>query len=143
MGFTDIPVALRWSDQDANGHLNNARIVTLLEESRVRWVRAHTGLDSFRGGAGTVVASLTVDYLAQGEYVPEMVVRVGVERIGTKSVDVRHVGVQGGTTVFDATTVLVPLADDGRSARAVTAEERDVFSACLVETRPGRGRRGA
>lgn len=40
MAFTDITLALRWSDQDANGHLNNARIVTLMEESRVRFTRA-------------------------------------------------------------------------------------------------------
>lgn len=29
----DLPV--RWSDQDVNGHVNNARVVTLLEELRI------------------------------------------------------------------------------------------------------------
>ncbi|GHD00449.1 acyl-CoA thioesterase [Zhihengliuella salsuginis] len=139
MAFTDVPLALRWSDQDANGHLNNARIVTLMEESRVRWMRRLSGLDTFRGGGGAVVASLTVDYLAQGEYVPEMVVRVGVERIGAKSFTIRHVGVQGGTTVFDGSTVVVPLAEDRVTARELTATERGTLSEHEVEPRERRG----
>lgn len=31
-----VPLELRWSDQDANHHVNNATIVTLLEEVRMR-----------------------------------------------------------------------------------------------------------
>lgn len=95
----------------------------------------------FRGGGGAVVANVTVDYLAQGEYVPEMVVRVGVERIGTKSFTVRHVGVQrhdgaDPVVVFDGSTVVVPLSsDDGRSARALSASERAALDAHRVEPR--------
>lgn len=122
MSHTDITVALRWSDQDANGHLNNARIVTIMEEARVRWTRAQPEFASFRGGV--VVASLNVDYLAQADYRPEMVVAVGIERVGTKSFTVRHVGYQGDTAVFDGRTVIVPMAEDGRSSRALTDAER-------------------
>lgn len=135
MAFTDIPIALRWSDQDANGHLNNARIVTLMEESRVRWMRGLDGLATFRGLGGAVVASLTVDYIAQGEYVPEMVVRLGIERIGTKSFTIRHVGLQGGTTVFDGSTVIVPLADDRATARSLTGTERAALAEHEVPAR--------
>ncbi|GAA3677269.1 thioesterase family protein [Arthrobacter ginkgonis] len=122
MSHTNITVALRWSDQDANGHLNNARIVTIMEEARVRWTRAQPEFASFRGGV--VVASLNVDYLAQADYLPEMVVAVGIERVGTKSFTVRHVGYQGEQAVFDGRTVIVPMAEDGRSSRALTAAER-------------------
>ncbi|MBG6085139.1 acyl-CoA thioesterase [Zhihengliuella flava] len=142
MSFTDITLQLRWSDQDANGHLNNARVVTLMEESRVRFIRAVPALETFRGGGGAVVANLTVDYLAQGHYTPEITVRVGVERIGTKSFTVRHVGVQEvrGTsvTVFDGATVVVPLGEDGRSARALLDTERQALAVFGVEPRPGR-----
>jgi len=31
-----VPIELRWSDLDAYGHVNNARMLTLLEEARVR-----------------------------------------------------------------------------------------------------------
>ena len=30
-----VPVTVRWSDLDAYGHVNNAAVVTLLEEARV------------------------------------------------------------------------------------------------------------
>lgn len=33
---TPIGVLLRWSDQDINGRINNARILTLMEEARIR-----------------------------------------------------------------------------------------------------------
>lgn len=32
----DVPV--RWSDMDAFGHVNHARMVTLMEESRIQWL---------------------------------------------------------------------------------------------------------
>ena len=30
-----VPIKLRWSDLDAYGHVNNAAMLTLLEESRI------------------------------------------------------------------------------------------------------------
>ncbi|NLG45271.1 thioesterase family protein [Gordonia sp. (in: high G+C Gram-positive bacteria)] len=33
---SDVPV--RWSDMDAFGHINHARMVTLMEESRIQWL---------------------------------------------------------------------------------------------------------
>ena len=32
----ETELQLRWSDQDAYGHVNNGRLVTLAEEARVR-----------------------------------------------------------------------------------------------------------
>jgi acyl-CoA thioester hydrolase len=131
MTAIDITVALRWSDQDANGHLNNALIVTLMEEARVRWTRQRPEFEGFRNGV--VVASLQVDYLAQADYRPEMAITVGVERIGTKSFTVRHTGHQGGTVVFRGSTVMVPLAHDGVGSRALTNAERAALQTGWVE----------
>lgn len=50
-----VPLELRWSDQDANHHVNNATIVTLLEEVRVRTLKDIT--DGLR-----VVRTLEVRY---------------------------------------------------------------------------------
>lgn len=30
------PITIRWSDQDINGHVNNARALTLVEEARIK-----------------------------------------------------------------------------------------------------------
>jgi len=119
---TEMILQLRWSDQDALGHVNNARIVTLMEEARIRWTRedGNTGRFEF----GTVVASIRVDYKKPLYYQPEMMIRMGISRVGNKSFTVRGIGYQDGQPVFDSTTVMVPLAADGVSSRALTELER-------------------
>lgn len=131
MSSTDVTIALRWSDQDANGHLNHAHIVTLMEEARVRWIHTEEGFAQLL--LGVVVASMTVDYLAQAEYMPSMTINVGIERIGTKSFTLRHTGVQNETTVFVGTTVIVPLAADGAGARALADDERKALERHLLQ----------
>ena len=62
-------VPVRWSDQDAYRHVNNARAVTLLEEARVQLVfgsAAAEGVDGFP--AGLLVVGLHVDYRRQIPY---------------------------------------------------------------------------
>jgi acyl-CoA thioester hydrolase len=62
-------VALRWSDMDAYGHVNNARFLTLYEEARVAmfFVAARaTGVWSFE--EGIVIARQEVDYLRPVDY---------------------------------------------------------------------------
>ncbi|WP_248122554.1 acyl-CoA thioesterase [Micrococcus lacusdianchii] len=60
-GVFECPVPVRWSDQDANGHVNNARVVTLLEEIRIAAYLAW--LDSTPdSGLPRVVRTLTVDF---------------------------------------------------------------------------------
>lgn len=121
----EVALQLRWSDQDLNGHVNNARIVTLMEESRVLWTRSLAVNPAAAGGV--VVASLTVDYRRQVDYGPELTVRVAVERVGTKSFTVRHVGVQSGEVAFEGSSVMVAMEAGGRSSRALTEEERAVL----------------
>lgn len=129
----ELSLQLRWSDMDALGHVNNARIVTLMEEARLRWSRpdAHTGRFEF----GLVVASLQVDYLRPVLYRPEIHIRIGTVRIGTKSFTVRHTGYVDGQPVFDGTTVMVPLAEDGVSSRVLNDVERVWLEGALIEAR--------
>lgn len=128
----DIDLQLRWSDEDALGHVNNARVVTLMEEARLRFTQPRS--DSGRFPFGTVVASMKVDYLRPLYYQPNMIVRLSVVRIGTKSFTLRHVGIQDGAPVFDGTSVMVPLAEDGKSSRAINELERTWLESSYVET---------
>ncbi|WP_345472633.1 acyl-CoA thioesterase [Glutamicibacter ectropisis] len=127
---TEIVLQLRWSDQDALGHVNNARIVTLMEEARIRWTRedGNTGRFEF----GTVVASIQIDYKRPLYYQPELLIRMGISRIGNKSFTVRGVGYQDEQPVFDSTTVMVPLAADGVSSRVLNGQEREWLEASLI-----------
>lgn len=130
---TEVLLQLRWSDQDALGHVNNARIVTLMEEARIRWTREDGNTGRFE--YGTVVASINIDYLRPLYYQPEMLIRMGISRVGNKSFTVRGIGYQDGEQVFDSTTVMVPLAQDGKSARALNDIERDWLGKSLIPAR--------
>ena len=56
-------VAVRWSDQDAYGHVNHARVVTLLEDARTGMLfdaATEAGVGDFEGGL--LVSALDVAY---------------------------------------------------------------------------------
>ena len=96
----ECPVPIRWSDQDANGHVNNARIVTLLEEIRIAayldW------LDSTPdSGFPRVVRTLSVDYLRPVHHRGILTGRLWVSRIGHSSFDMQHALVVVGHEVLD------------------------------------------
>lgn len=120
----EIEMDLRWSDQDAQGHVNNAKIVTLAEEARIRF---HAFLKSQRQDSGEggsiVVARQEIEYHAETRYAPAITLQVSVVRIGTKSYTLRQQGIQDGRPVFTVDSILVWL--DGSSAsRALTEAER-------------------
>lgn len=54
-----VPTPLRWSDLDAYGHVNNARMLSLLEEARIQafWVNGDTA--EHAAGASTAVIDAT------------------------------------------------------------------------------------
>ena len=62
-------VALRWSDMDVFGHVNNARFLTLYEEARVALMftgARDAGLSSLE--AGVVIYRHEIDYLRPVDY---------------------------------------------------------------------------
>ncbi len=127
---------LRWSDQDRNGHVNNALIVTLLEESRVHWRLAgiaEGGLDASM--TALIVASLTVTFRKPVVYGSDVTVEVGVLAIGGRSLTLSHVGRQLGAVVFEATSVVVITGADG--TRALSDSERSYLGSWLAESSPG------
>ena len=72
-----MPIALRWGDMDAYGHVNNVEILRLIEEARVRVIWRSDDprenlptavLDPGVGDVLTVVARLETEYLAQMPY---------------------------------------------------------------------------
>jgi acyl-CoA thioester hydrolase len=125
----EMVMPLRWSDQDLNGHINNARIVTLMEEARVRWLNstaASEGLETFQ--CPKVVASLNVEYRKPVSYEDELLLVLDIARVGNGSFTVRHTGTQLGGTVFIGTTVVVPLDRESERPRKLTAAETAYLS---------------
>ncbi|MBB5642927.1 acyl-CoA thioesterase [Cryobacterium roopkundense] len=128
-------VGVRWSDQDLNGHVNNARVATLLEEARMAWrTHALTGYD--HAASPTVVAALQLSFLRPIEFGPDVEIDVWVGRVGSKSYTLRYSGVQAGLPVLDASTVMVPVHPVRGESRPLDAEERTSLARWLIAAAP-------
>lgn len=128
------PVHVRWSDQDVFGHVNNARLLTLLEDARIRFltqVAAGEGYPEF--GAPKLVASQSINYRRPVHFGPELLVDISVARIGSKSYTLGYVGRQDDAVVLDALTVMVPLTEAGGSARELTDGEKSYLEQFLSQ----------
>ena len=101
-----VTLALRWSDQDANAHVNNATIVTLVEEARVRAAKDLIGVFSTESIVH-VVRSLNVVYDAELAYADSIEARVWVSHIDNTSYTVTHELIQEGKSCVTATATLV------------------------------------
>lgn len=129
------PVHVRWSDQDVFGHVNNARLLTLLEDARIRFltqVAVGEGYSDF--GAPKLVASQRINYRRPVQFGPELLVDISVTRIGSKSYTLGYVGRQDDAVVLDALTVMVPLTEAGGAPRELTKDEKTYLDGFL--TRP-------
>ena len=119
---TDVRV--RYSDLDAQGHVNNARVLTLLEEARVDWLY----MDAPRHGAdqlvrAIVVATLEIQYKRPITFGPPARVSLGVAKIGGASFTVDYVVHSDDQVVATANTVLVVIdSADGKPRRLGDAE---------------------
>jgi acyl-CoA thioester hydrolase len=98
-----VPIGLRWSDLDAYGHVNNASLLTLLEESRISvfWSTDELKVEGVHdssiapsegrsmGDTLTLIARQEVEYLAPIPYVREPLdVQMWIGRLGGASLEV-------------------------------------------------------
>lgn len=128
MGAFSTEVAVRWSDMDAFGHVNNARTVTLIEEARTELLFANGARHASDDlSHGVVVARLTVDYRRPLRYsgVP-VPLRVWVTDVRAASFDLDYEVRDGKTGEVAATarTQLVPYDLHAGRPRRLTADER-------------------
>ena len=117
-------IEIRWRDQDAYGHVNNAVYLTYLEEVRDEWLERTLG-DS--GDAwGYVTARVAIDFrreLTQDD--DAIVARLWLTRIGTSSVTTREEIVTiGGELAAEAEAVLVARDSETGRSRPLSDAER-------------------
>ena len=120
--------ALRWSDLDAYGHVNNARFLTLYEEARVAMMFAGGrawGVGSFADGV--VIRRHEVDYLRPVDYA------LGRDQIRAASFSVAYELYDGDTLAGTARSLLVPFDLTAQRPRRISPEER----AFLLRYAPG------
>ncbi|MFI5496911.1 acyl-CoA thioesterase [Actinoplanes sp. NPDC051859] len=117
-------VAVRWSDMDAYGHVNNARFLTLYEEARVAmfFVAARAqGLTSFE--EGIVIARQEIDYLRPVDYGDPVRIESWISELRKGSFAVSYELFDGDVLASRARSVCVPYNLAEGFARRLTAEE--------------------
>jgi len=120
----EIRIAIRWSDMDAYGHVNNAVYLTYLEECRDAWAQGVLG-----GVTDTwdfVLAHVGIDYRSQlTQDDGEVAVRCRLASIGRSSIGTREEIVKvDGTVAAEAESVIVPRVHDEPRSRRLSDEER-------------------
>ncbi|WP_347757092.1 thioesterase family protein [Agrococcus sp. ProA11] len=148
-----VPVRVRWSDLDAYGHVNNAALLTLLEEARISafWAGGPDGSPATAIiDAGADATSVTVIARQEAEYLAEIphhrepiIVETWIGHLGGASMDVCYeVRSPDASQLYARAQTTVVMLDAASGApRRLTADERRAW-APYVEA-PVAFRRGA
>ena len=152
-----VPIHLRWGDLDAYNHVNNASMLKLLEEARVRafWLPGATEravptavIDASHGAAQlTLIARQEIEYLAPVPYQRDPIdIQMWFGKIGGSSAEVNYevfspVGTDPVVLYARASTVIVQVdAATGRPVR-LSPETRAAWEPYLGDPLPALGRR--
>ena len=83
-----FPVASRWRDMDAIGHINNETILSYFEDVRVRYLSSLSiDINNQSESNSVILASMKIDYYNQVNYPDIFDVGCRIIRVGTKSFD--------------------------------------------------------
>lgn len=107
-------VALRWSDMDALGHINNSEYLRYFEQARIEFL-ADAAAAGVAREAGLLVARHEVDYRKPMPYRREPVtVNTWIDKVGTTSFTFAHEVVADDVVYARARTVIVCIGTDER-----------------------------
>jgi acyl-CoA thioester hydrolase len=117
--------ALRWSDMDAYGHVNNARFLTLYEEARVAlfFIGAREqGLGSFE--EGIVISRHEVDYLRPVDYGDAVRIEMWVDEVRPSRFTIAYELFDDALVASRARSVCVPYNLTQSRPRRISDAER-------------------
>jgi acyl-CoA thioester hydrolase len=114
---------VRYADTDRQGHVNNAAFSSFLETGRVEFLYdpANPLADA---DTSFVIASLTLDFLAEVQWPGRIDIGTGVARLGDSSIRLAQGLFQDGRAVAMATTVIVQVHDTTRRAHPLAEPAR-------------------
>jgi acyl-CoA thioester hydrolase len=119
-------IEIRWRDQDAYGHVNNAVYFTYLEEARDEWLaRSLPNGDVW----DYVLARVALDFRRELRRDDDTVVaRCRLARIGRSSVHTREeIVLADGTLAAEGEAVLVARNRESGRSRPLSDAEREAF----------------
>ncbi|MDO8338963.1 MAG: thioesterase family protein [Microcella sp.] len=141
-----VPIALRWSDLDAYGHVNNARMLTLLEEARIEVFWRGRGASAtplpelhIDEGAQSLIARQEVEYLAQIPHLRDPLdVQLWIGALGGASLDVCYEvcspeGAEPHVVFARAMSTLVLVDQESGRPRRISDRERALWAPYIEE----------
>lgn len=120
----------RFQDMDINGHLNNVAFAALFESARVMLNRRVRPWGERPSNERTMVAEVTITYLAEGRFPGNVTIASGIGRIGTSSWTILQTMIQNGRCIATCDTVVVCRTDN--EARPLRAELRGALQELLI-----------
>jgi acyl-CoA thioester hydrolase len=111
-----IELQTRFADMDIRAHLNNVSIARLFEETRVRFNHHLKDLIPGFQPFQFVMASLHIDFLAEGHYPAPVLMGQGVTHVGTTSFGSGMAMFQGDRCLALCQSVLVHKTESGTTA---------------------------
>lgn len=116
-----VDVQLRWSDMDAQRHVNNARIADYLQEARVQLLQSSGLLEQ-----GVVVTGQQVQYRRSVDVADEpLAVELVVTDLGAARIEVGYVLRQRGEIMVEARTQLAAFCFEQQRPVRLTAAVRE------------------
>ncbi len=143
MPVVTVPVAMRWSDMDAYGHVNNTEFFRYTEQARIEAL----ALVKARPDTGTLVVRHEVEYLVPLTYTNGgVLVDVWITRVGGAGFDLGYevatADAEGARTVHArSASTMVMYSFSAAAPRRITPDERTFLEG--LSGPPVQFRRGA
>ncbi|OAV63079.1 acyl-CoA thioesterase [Enteractinococcus helveticum] len=129
-----IEIQLRWSDQDLLAHVNNATIMTLVEEARIRAITDLQQRGELNGPLDMVLRTATTEFLRPVMYEDSVTVNVWVSRIGNTSYVLQHELMQYGEICVTVEAVVVLFDVEKQVSKPIPDPLRAVLETVLASS---------
>lgn len=123
----EISIELRWSDQDLLGHVNNAKLMTLAEEARIRSLDRLRRQYELPGPLDMVLRTTHTDFLRPVMYEDAIKIMVWISRIGNTSYVMQHELIQNGEVCVNVEAVVVMFDSEKQAPMSLPDEVRTAF----------------
>lgn len=100
---------VRFSDQDAAGHVNNVALCAYLETARLTFMRDVGMMSPREDGVRGISAGMNISFLAESHWPGQVELGTGVIKVGTSSVTVGSAAFKDGVCVAAAEMTVVRL----------------------------------
>jgi acyl-CoA thioester hydrolase len=125
------PIEVRYGDLDPQGHVNNAKYLTYMEQARISYIH-HLGL--WKGGSflevGIILADIHITFHNSVQFGQPVQVGVSVVRLGNKSMEMQYLmeDADQGLKLATGASVLVAYDYHNQQSIPIPDEWRKVIS---------------